>query len=281
MVRSPPGARIWMTAGFLNSSALPGAAPRTHAALTRRKPGRMGTSEPAQHNRLRTRGRARRWSESLPYGEGAAPVELAAGSPSYPVARVELELVDDEEMRAQAHRVRHGQLLYAAGAIEPRIGDCVVEQTDFEDVSQEREAILDVQRHEPPGIFRAEGPAEEVAAADRFFLRKHDEPGARDPPRLERELVPSQVPQFLVARGKVERALVTRVRRAVEARAEGELVLVVPPDRLRIEGQRERRVRAGPGVREGVLRPGDEGHSCLRLRRVEQPALRADSQRRG
>src|SRR6266849_1496764 len=218
-------------------------------------------------------------SESLPDGEGAARVELAARSPSHPVARVELELVDDQEMHAQTHRVRRRQLVGAGGAIEPGIRDCIVEQTHLEHVSQERQAILEVHCHEPPGIFGAERPAQEVAAADRLLLRKHDEPGARHPPRLEPELVPSQGPHLLVARGQVQRRVVTRVRRSVDARAEGELVVAVAPDRLRIEGQRKRRVRVGPRVREGVLRPRHGRHSALRFHRVEQPPLHAYSQR--
>src|SRR5438445_2159023 len=44
MVRSPSGDRTSMTGGFLNSSALPGAAARTHAELTMRLTGRTGSS---------------------------------------------------------------------------------------------------------------------------------------------------------------------------------------------------------------------------------------------
>src|SRR5256885_12978855 len=95
-------------------------------------------------------------SESLPDGEGSAPVEFAPRGPSHSVAGVELDLVDDEEVGAQAHRVRRRQLVQVAGAIEPRIGDRVVEETELEDVAHEREAILEVHRHQPAGVLSAE-----------------------------------------------------------------------------------------------------------------------------
>src|SRR5439155_15808253 len=225
-------------------------------------PAEDGTAEyaahPGQGARARRRPRPPRRqsegpvaSEGLADGEGCSLVERLRRRPPYAEPGVELELVDDQGVDAQTDRVRARELVLVGDAVDRAVADGVVEDAELEHVAQQRVPELELQPAVAARVLVPERAAQNVAA-DRRLLGKEDESGARHAVHLDPQLVPAEGKHLLVPAADVKGALLSGVRRPVDARIDAKPVVTIAADVVRVERQLQRRFGVLPRVRDVI-----------------------------